>query len=300
MNRPSATVVIATKDRRGELREAIASVLRQTCPAEVLVMDDGSSDGTHEMVMREFPQVRLERSEQPEGPIAQRNRGTELARAPIIVSLDDDARFESPRTLEQTLRDFDHPRVGAVTIPFVDVLHGPEVRLAAPQREGIWVSYSFVAAAAAYRRDVFLTIGGYRTSLIRNYWEEPDLCLRMLDAGYVTRAGRAEPALHEESPERPPRARAELSQRNDILVACMTTPARRLPRHLLALTANRRPVPFVSHTLKGYRAAIAHRHERRPVAPQVFAARQRLWKRGPLPLGDVERSLAAPAALNRA
>jgi hypothetical protein len=59
-------------------------------------------------------------------------------------------------------------------------------------------------------------------------------------------------------------------------------------------------VPFVSHTVNGYRAAIVHRHERRPVAPGVFHIRQRMWKHGPLPLADVERRLPPPAALDDA
>ena len=46
-----ASVVIATRNRKNELRRAIASVVRQTDPVEVIVIDDGSTDGTSEMVM---------------------------------------------------------------------------------------------------------------------------------------------------------------------------------------------------------------------------------------------------------
>jgi glycosyltransferase involved in cell wall biosynthesis len=44
-----ATVVITTKDRKGELRTAVQSAVEQTADPEVLVLDDGSTDGTAEM-----------------------------------------------------------------------------------------------------------------------------------------------------------------------------------------------------------------------------------------------------------
>lgn len=43
---PDATVVIVTKDRRDDVLRAVASALAQTATVEVLVGDDGSSDGT--------------------------------------------------------------------------------------------------------------------------------------------------------------------------------------------------------------------------------------------------------------
>src|SRR5688572_20321271 len=75
----SATVVITTKNRKEELRTAIRSALDQTARPQVLVIDDGSSDGTSEMVRSEFRDVTLHRYEQSNGLIVQRNNGAKLA-----------------------------------------------------------------------------------------------------------------------------------------------------------------------------------------------------------------------------
>ena len=88
----------------------MSSALGQTAQPEVVVIDDGSTDGTAEMVRANFASVRLERSETSQGYIVQRNRGAHLAIGRILFSMDDDAEFSTPHIVEQTLRDFDHPR----------------------------------------------------------------------------------------------------------------------------------------------------------------------------------------------
>ncbi len=140
-----------------DLQRLLPTLLAQSADCEVLVVDDGSTDGTADMVRAEFPEVRLERSEQSLGYIVQRTRAAGLATAPVIVSVDDDAVLPSTRTVEQTLADFDHPRIGAVAIPFDDVRPDGEFeRQRPPDREGRWVTAAYVGTAHAVRRDVFL------------------------------------------------------------------------------------------------------------------------------------------------
>src|SRR5207244_4111286 len=104
-----ASVVIVTKDRVGDLHRAISSALRQTKEVELLVVDDASTDGTAQMVMSEFPQVRLERAQVSLGYIAQRNRAASLCSGDVIFSIDDDAEFSTPSVVEQSLRSFSDP-----------------------------------------------------------------------------------------------------------------------------------------------------------------------------------------------
>jgi glycosyltransferase involved in cell wall biosynthesis len=295
---PTATIVITTKDRRDELRRALESCVAQSGDVEILVIDDGSRDGTSEMVRREFPGVRVERSERSLGLIEQRNRGARLARGPIIVSLDDDAHFQSESTVQQTVADFDHPRIGAVAMPFVDIRWSTVVRQEAPDRTSRWLVSSYIGTAHALRRDVFLSLGGYRGGLAQMV-EEPDYCLRMLDAGYVTRLGRAPQLVHEESPQRDRARIIALGRRNDILHGWRNVPMPYLLARLAKVTAYSAVYPGVrmepravaEGLVAGYRDAWRLRHERSPVSRSAYRIDHDLRKRGPLRLDDIEARL---------
>ena len=141
---PVASVVIPTRNRVEELRALIRSALGQTVPVEVMVMDDGASPEVADMIQREFPQVRYHSLGTGRGPAFQRNRGIELATAPIVFPLDDDTVIVSPRTVAQTLAEFDHPRVAAVGIPFINIRLDQEVRhMFVEIPEGRSVQYAF-------------------------------------------------------------------------------------------------------------------------------------------------------------
>jgi glycosyltransferase involved in cell wall biosynthesis len=120
-----ASVVIVTKNRKDDLRRAIASATRQTELVEIIIIDDGSSDGTADMVTSEFPQVRLEQAAVSLGYIAQRNRGASICSGDIIFSIDDDAEFSTASVVGQTLQAFSHDRVAAVAIPYTEPHKSP-------------------------------------------------------------------------------------------------------------------------------------------------------------------------------
>ena len=92
---PDLSVVIPTRDRRAILRETLRRLERQAGDAalEVLVVDDGSADGTPGEVrsIAASSPLELELIEQPgRGPAAARNRALERARAPVCLFLNDD------------------------------------------------------------------------------------------------------------------------------------------------------------------------------------------------------------------
>jgi len=99
------TVVIPTLNRRELLaRAALPSALRQTgVEVEVLIVDDGSTDGTSTWVAElGDPRVRAIRHEAPRGVAAARNAGIGEAAAPWIAFLDDDDHW-SPHKLAAQL-----------------------------------------------------------------------------------------------------------------------------------------------------------------------------------------------------
>lgn len=285
---PLATVVITTKNRKEELARAIRSALAQSPPVEVLVVDDGSDDGTADMVRTEFPAARLERCEESGGYIVRRNMGAELARGPVIFSIDDDAEFATPDVVAQTLPLFDDPVVGAVAIPFKEPNKtGETVFQLAPDADRQWMTAIYIGTAHAVRRDVFLRLGGYRGNLIHQ-GEESDYCIRMMDAGYRTVLGRSDPILHYESPKRDYRRIDYYGTRNMVLFAWQNAPMPVVVWRLIVATGTMAILTFAWPRLKIRLRAIVDaygafpRTERRPVSRATFALFRRLKTRGPI------------------
>ena len=96
------SVVIPTHQRAALLGRALLSVRRQTrLPGEVIVVDDGSTDGTGALVRAEFPRVRYLRRDHG-GVSAARNQGIAAARGEWIALLDSDDVWR-PEKLERQL-----------------------------------------------------------------------------------------------------------------------------------------------------------------------------------------------------
>ena len=160
---PAATVIIPTRNRQQILLETIGSILQQSVPLEVLVMDDGSIDRTVDAVRAAFPKVQVHRSETSAGPTRRRNDGAALASTPFLFTIDDDILLPSPNTFRQTLDAFDDVRIGAVTIPFVNVHQNNVVQFAAPDDRQAYITSMFYGGMVAFRREAYLAVGGYRT-----------------------------------------------------------------------------------------------------------------------------------------
>jgi GT2 family glycosyltransferase len=292
-----ASIVIPSCNRVDELRALIRSCLDQTVRVEVIVVDDAANDEVERMTRVGFSGVRYFRLGKSKGPAFQRNRGIELATNEIVFPLDDDSLFISPYTVEQTLAEFDHPRIGAVGIPYVNVNHDARVLQTAPRDGAIHVTYGFVGAAHAVRRDVFLKLGGFREHFFY-MGEESDLCLRMLRNGYVTRLGNADPIHHLESPRRNMKRASFSGRRNDIRFAWHNVPLPDFPLHLAGTTFNGVKAALtqgcfasmVHGTAAGYADLFRRWSERDPVTRNTYRLHRTLKKR-PLRLDEIEPAL---------
>ena len=99
-NNPRVSVIIPTYNREAYLAEAVESVLAQTYDHyEVIVADDGSTDGTPERVAGFGESVRYLRLPHVGWPSVVRNRALEIARGELVAFLDDDDRWH-PKKLQ--------------------------------------------------------------------------------------------------------------------------------------------------------------------------------------------------------
>lgn len=107
------SVILPTFNRAGYIRAAISSVLEQVRPVrEIIVVDDGSTDGTAAVCAEFGRQVRYVRQSENRGKTAAINRGLALATADYIWIMDDDD-IAPPEALERLLRPLKaNPRLG--------------------------------------------------------------------------------------------------------------------------------------------------------------------------------------------
>ncbi|RPK50227.1 Poly-beta-1,6-N-acetyl-D-glucosamine synthase [Streptomyces sp. ADI92-24] len=107
------TVLVPAYNERECIANTVRSLVASDYPVEVIVIDDGSTDGTADIVEAMWlPDVRVVRQRNAGKPAAL-NNGIAHARHDIIVMMDGDTVFE-PATVRELVQPFADPRVGAV------------------------------------------------------------------------------------------------------------------------------------------------------------------------------------------
>jgi glycosyltransferase involved in cell wall biosynthesis len=199
---PEVSVLIPTYNRRAMLLEAIDSVLAQSTQAfELIVIDDGSTDGTAEQLTRLDKAIRFERTEHS-GPAPARNRGVALACAPLIAFLDSDDLW-APTKLERQLAFMNaNPDCAISQTNEIWIRNGRRVNpgLRHRKRSGdIFIdslrTCLISMSATMMRTDLFRSLNGFDESM--SAAEDYDLWLRilidhevgLLDEPLVTRRG---------------------------------------------------------------------------------------------------------------
>lgn len=154
------SIVTMTYNRAAVLEKTLKAMLELDYPNdyEVIVVNDGSTDNTGEVLRKFKGRIRVIHQER-KGPCAARNAGIRAARYPIIVNMDDDC-VPAKDWLRDLIRGFDSPEVGVVSA--FDIYGG---------------------TSTAFRKEALDKVGLYDEEYFY-YREDTDLVFRILDAGY--------------------------------------------------------------------------------------------------------------------
>jgi glycosyltransferase involved in cell wall biosynthesis len=188
---PRVSVVVATRDRRRQLGRALASVDAQRYRNfEVIVVDDGSVDGTAAWLFAERGRDCILETERPRGAAAARNRGVTRARGELVAFLDDDDAWRASYLDAQVARLDADPGVELSVAGHVEI--DPAGRVSHPDVRPVFAHASpFVRMLAecpvhtlsvvTCRRSAFARIGPFDETL--EIVHDLDWYLRLLGAG---------------------------------------------------------------------------------------------------------------------
>ncbi|MBT8161761.1 MULTISPECIES: bifunctional polysaccharide deacetylase/glycosyltransferase family 2 protein [Arthrobacter] len=186
------TVIVPACNESAGIQAAVRSIAASTHPVEIIVVDDGSTDGTADLAEAlGLPNVRVVRQENGGKPSAL-NAGLRLASHEIVVMVDGDTVFE-PDTVRALIQQFSDPRVGAISGNTKVANRGGIL--------GAWQHIEYVVgfnldrrlfdlaecmptvpgAIGAFRRDALLQIGGVSNDTLA---EDTDLTMSLCRAGW--------------------------------------------------------------------------------------------------------------------
>ena len=218
-SQPRAAVVIPVHNRAdltGGCLDALFGSGGATVPFDVIVVDDGSSDSTPELVAGFGDRVRMVRLDPNAGFAAARNAGAAVSRADRVVFLDN-GTIPQPGWLDALVAHADaFPEAAIVgakllypngSVQSAGVSFTPD---GSPHHlyAGFPASHPAVnrtrpfqavtAACCLVRAGVFRAVGGFDRAL-GNGWEDVDLCLRVGEAGHQVHYCPDSVVLHQES-----------------------------------------------------------------------------------------------------
>ncbi len=199
---PLVSVVIVNWNGRSHLERCLPALVSQTLgPFEVILVDNGSTDGSAEMVRQRFPWVRVIANPRNLGFAAANNVGIRASIAPFVATLNNDTEARSD-WLEQLLAPaLADDAVGMIASKMVfahrpDMINSAGIALdpvgiawdrlgGQPDREGGTVVEVFgpCAGAALYRRAMLDEVGLFDEEFFA-YLEDLDLAWRARLAGW--------------------------------------------------------------------------------------------------------------------
>ncbi|MFC5142293.1 glycosyltransferase [Actinomycetospora rhizophila] len=186
------SVVVPAYNEAENIEATVRSILANDHPLEVVVVDDGSTDGTADLLEDlALPRARVVRQANA-GKSAALNRGVAAAKHDLIVMIDGDTIFQ-PDTVAQLVAPFADPATGAVAgnvkianrdrlIPRMQHLEYVVGFNVDRRVQDSWGSISTIpGAAGAFRREAVQEVGGLSSDTLA---EDTDLTIALGRAGW--------------------------------------------------------------------------------------------------------------------
>jgi GT2 family glycosyltransferase len=257
---PRVAVVVITHQRRDELLLALSRLRALPEQPHVVVVDNGSTDGTAVAVRAQHPWVELIASPDNLGAVG-RNVGVARLDTPYVAFCDDDTWWD-PGSLRDAADVFDaHPRLAVATARILVEPGGTEDPIVAELRDSPVVGAdwlpgpalgSFLAGASVLRREAFTEVGGFSERLWLGGEEElmaGDLAARGWELCYLPQLT----VHHQASATRDPHRRRADGIRNTLWTTWLRRPLRPALRRTVHLL---RTVPRDRVTARGLRQAV--------------------------------------------
>jgi GT2 family glycosyltransferase len=205
----AVSIVIPTYNRRDRLARVLDALDRQSVDAkafEVVVVDDGSTDGTSAWLRTQHRGYAIQAIQQENGgPARARNAGVARANAAVLLFLDDDVE-PTPKLVEEHIRSHEHDTNVVVIGPMGSLPHyeqpwvaWEQVKLEAQyaamvRRDWEPTFRQFWTGNASVRKDDVLSVGGFDPSFSRA--EDVELGLRLSKRGLKFRFNPEARGLH--------------------------------------------------------------------------------------------------------
>lgn len=203
---PDISVNICTHNRKDVLRAVMESLADQTLSSdrfELVLVDDGSTDGTGEMVRSLDLPYHVEYVRQEHAGLATaRNAGIRAARGRVILYIDDDV-LADPRLLEEHVASHDQHDLCVVN-GWVNHVEEPK-RPEKPEFRMADISTSFFwTSNVSVKRKHLVQVGMFDEDFKEYGWEDQEVGLRLMALGLRTRNNYKAIGFHV---KRPPRRR---------------------------------------------------------------------------------------------
>ena len=202
---PLVSVITLNWNRKEDLSRTLSLIHKQTYePKEILMVDNGSTDGSVELIQQSFPKVKIITLPENRG-VQGYNEGISSASGNILLLIDNDMDLLQEDSLEKIVNKFEsNPKLGVVALQ-VRECSSNELSPNNPKywdekgndSEGYLCS-TFDGGGVAFRKEVLAQTGPYLPQFFV-YHSEVDLSTRIWDAGYEIRYYPEIAVCHRES-----------------------------------------------------------------------------------------------------